>query len=65
MANLFPDKPALRLPRNQREYCQLVSRLDALVDEVGEKEGHPLACEMEEIGVLIEKYECEYVAELA
>jgi mRNA-degrading endonuclease HigB of HigAB toxin-antitoxin module len=38
---------------------------DRLVDEVGENEKHPLASLMEILGVLIEKYEDEHVAELA
>ena len=32
-----------------------------LLDEVGENESHPLASLMEIVGVLIEKYEDEYV----
>lgn len=43
---------------------RLVERLDQLIDEVGEDETHPLASLMEVIGVLIEKYEDEHVAEL-
>ena len=65
MANLFPDKPDLFVPRNDHEYRQLVKRLDTFVDEVGENESHPLASTMEVIGVLIEKYEDEHVTELA
>ena len=58
-------EPILRVPHNDREYRQLVKQLDRLVDEVGEDENHPLASMMEVIGVLIEKYEDENVAELA
>jgi hypothetical protein len=58
-------EPALRVPHNDREYRQLVKQLDRLVDEVGEDENHPLASMMEVLGVLIEKYEDENVAELA
>ena len=58
-------EPALRVPHNDREYRQLVKHLDHLVDEVGEDENHPLASMMEVLGVLIEKYEDEHVAELA
>jgi HTH-type transcriptional regulator/antitoxin HigA len=47
------------------EYRQLMKLLDQLVDEVGENENHPLASLMEVLGVLIEKYEDENVAELA
>ena len=58
-------EPTLRVPHNEREYRQLVKLLDRLVDEVGEKEDHPLASLMEVLGVLVEKYEDENVAELA
>lgn len=58
-------EPALRVPHNEREYHRLVKLLDRLVDEVGEKENHPLASRMEVLGVLIEKYEDDNVAELA
>jgi len=58
-------EPTLRVPHNDREYRQLVKLLDRLVDEVGEDENHPLASLMEVLGVLIEKYEDENVAELA
>lgn len=54
-------RPALYVPRNEREYRQLVKLLDQLIDEVGENEDHPLASFMEVIGVLIEKYEDEKV----
>jgi HTH-type transcriptional regulator/antitoxin HigA len=58
-------EPTLRVPHNEREYRQLVKLLDRLVDQVGEDENHPLASLMEVLGVLIEKYEDENVAELA
>ena len=58
-------KPALRVPHNDREYRQLVKLLDLLIDEVSVKENRPLASMMAAIGVLIEKYEDEHVAELA
>ncbi len=58
-------EPTLRVPHNDREYRQLVKLLDRLVDEVGENESHPLASIMEVLGVLIEKYEDEHVAQLA
>ena len=57
-------EPALRVPHNEREYNQLVKLLDRLIDEVGENERHPLASMMEVLGVIIEKYEDEHVAEL-
>ncbi len=46
------------------EYDELVELLDQLIDEVGEDEMHPLASLMEVVGVLIEKYEDEYVPEV-
>ena len=58
-------EPALRMPRNDREYRNLVKLLDRLIDEVGENENHALASLMEVLGVLIEKYEDEHVPELA
>ena len=57
-------RAALYVPRNQREYRELVKLLDRLIDEVGEDEGHPLASMMEIIGVLVAKYEDEHVPEL-
>jgi HTH-type transcriptional regulator / antitoxin HigA len=58
-------EPTLRVPHSEREYRRLVKLLDQLVDEIGEDENHPLASLMEVLGVLIEKYEDENVAELA
>jgi HTH-type transcriptional regulator/antitoxin HigA len=52
-------------PNNDREDRQLAKLLDRLIDEVGENESHPLASMMEVLGVLIEKYEDDHVAELA
>ena len=53
------------VPHSEKEYRELVSLLDGLIDEVGENESHPLASLMEIIGVLIENYEAENVPELA
>ncbi|MBA3241924.1 MAG: hypothetical protein H0T60_11920 [Acidobacteria bacterium] len=52
------------VPHTEEEYQGLVAFLDSLIDEVGEDETHPLSSLMEIIGVLIEKYEDEHVAEL-
>jgi HTH-type transcriptional regulator/antitoxin HigA len=52
------------VPHSEEEYRRLVTLLDGLIDEVGEDESHPLASLMEIVGVLIEKYEDENVAEL-
>ena len=53
------------VPHTEKEYEQLVSVLDRLIDEVGEDESHPLASLMEVVGVLIENYEDRYVPELS
>ena len=52
------------VPHTEEEYQRLVVFLDALMDEVGEDEAHPLASLMEVVGVLIERYEKEHVPEL-
>jgi HTH-type transcriptional regulator/antitoxin HigA len=54
----------LFVPHTEDEYHQLVRFLDTLIDEVGEDENHPLASLMEIIGILIERYEIDNVAEL-
>jgi HTH-type transcriptional regulator / antitoxin HigA len=53
------------VPQTEKEYDELVSLLDTLIDEVGEDESHPLASLMDVVGVLIERYEDEHVAELS
>ena len=53
------------VPYTEIEYDRLVATLDALIDEVGENEAHPLASLMDIIGVLIEHYENANVPELA
>ena len=47
--------------QNNLEYDKLV----ALLDEVGEYESHPLASFMDVVGVLIENFEAQHVAELS
>jgi HTH-type transcriptional regulator / antitoxin HigA len=59
-----PLSRAVRGPRNEDDYQELVQLLDRVTDEVGEDEDHPLASLMDVLGVLIEKYEDEHVAEL-
>ncbi len=54
----------LYVPHNEESYDRLVRVLDQLIDQVGEDESHPLASLMEVIGVLIERYEDEFVPEL-
>ena len=54
----------ISVPHSHAEYRRLVSFLDRFIDEVGEDESHPFASLMEVVGVLIERYEDEYVPEL-
>jgi len=54
----------LFVPHTEREYERLVAILDTFIDMLGGDETHPLAALMEVIGVLIEKYEDEYVPEI-
>ena len=54
----------LVVPRSEEQYQRLVHWLDKLIDEVGENEAHPLASLMDVLGVLIERYEAEFVPEL-
>ena len=59
-----PLSRAVRVPHSEQEYAELVELLDSLTDTVGEDENHPLASLMDVLGVLIEKFEDEHVAEL-
>ena len=59
-----PLADTLVVPRSEAQYEQLVAWLDELIDEVGEDEAHPLASLMDVLGVLIERYEAEFVPEL-
>ena len=47
----------LSVPHDQKSHEHLVSILDSLIDEVGEKENHQLSGLMEVVGNLIESYE--------
>ena len=59
-----PISHAVRVPRTEADYRDLVELLDRITDEVGQDENHPLASLMDVLGVLIEKYEDEQVPEL-
>jgi HTH-type transcriptional regulator/antitoxin HigA len=52
------------VPHTEAEYQRLVAFLDRLIDVVEEDKSHPLASLMELVGVLIERYEDEYIPEL-
>lgn len=59
-----PLSRAVRVPRTESDYNELVELLDRVTDQVGEDENHPLASLMDVLGVLVEKYEDEHVPEL-
>ncbi len=59
-----PVSQILYVPYTEEEYDKAVELLDSLIDEVGEDKNHPLASFMEISGVLIEKYEDEYIPEI-
>ena len=59
-----PISRAVRVPRTDEDYRELVELLDHVTDEVGENENHPLASLMDVLGALIERYEDEHVSEL-
>jgi HTH-type transcriptional regulator/antitoxin HigA len=59
-----PISRAVRVPRTEQDYRELVELLDRVTDLVGEDENHPLASLMDVLGALIEKYEDEHVPEL-
>jgi HTH-type transcriptional regulator/antitoxin HigA len=65
IAKVWPDiQPIFSVPHNEKDYNKLVNLLDSLIDEVGNKENHPLTSLMETIGSLIETYESQYVNEI-
>jgi len=48
--------------RTKKDYARAVEMLDALLDEIGEDEKHPMAELADAIGVFVEKYEAEHHA---
>ncbi len=46
--------------RNEEEYDQAIERLNALIDEIGTNEEHPLYNLLETLGTLIQVYELEH-----
>ena len=59
-----PISQLIFVPQTEDEYQKIVAFLDELIDEVGEDEDHPLASFMDVLGVLVEKYEDEFVPEI-
>jgi len=65
IAKVWPDiRPIFSVPHNKKDYNTLVNFLDNLIDEVGNKDNHPLASLMETIGSLIETYESQYINDI-
>ena len=46
--------------RTKKEYERAVGLLDAILDEIGEDEKHPMAELADAIGVFVERYESEH-----
>lgn len=64
IAKVWPTvQSVFSVPHNDKDYRNLVSLLDGVIDEVGENENHPLASLMESLGSLIETYEATHVKE--
>jgi len=65
IAKVWHDiQPIFSVPHNEKDYNKLVNLLNSLIDEVGNKENHPLASLMETLGSLIETYESQYINEI-
>lgn len=47
--------------RTNKDYARATEMLDAILDEIGEDEQHPLAELADALGVFVEKYEAEQV----
>jgi HTH-type transcriptional regulator/antitoxin HigA len=47
--------------RTKKDYARASAMLDAILDEIGEDEKHPLAELADALGVFVEKYEAEHV----
>ena len=47
--------------RGKKEYDRAIRLLDAIFDEIGENEKHPMADLADAISIFVEKYEAEHV----
>ena len=47
--------------RTRKDYTRAVEILDAILDAIGENEGHPMSELADALGVFIERYEAEHV----
>ena len=62
--NWRPFSTLVCVPQTEDDFSRLVTLLDAVTDEVGEDESHPLASFMDVLGVLVEDYEANFIPEL-
>lgn len=46
--------------RTKKDYARAVQLLDAVIDEIGEDEKHPMAELADALGVFVEQYEAEH-----
>jgi HTH-type transcriptional regulator / antitoxin HigA len=58
------DELGLPVPKTLADYHRLVDFLNALIDQVGEDETHPLAGTLDRVGELIEEFEHQHIHEL-
>ncbi len=56
----WPPIAPLFLLRSEEEYNAAVSRLNALLDEIGTNEAHPLYSLLDTLGTLVHIYEAEH-----
>jgi HTH-type transcriptional regulator/antitoxin HigA len=65
ITKVWPEiQGALSVPHSKDDYDRLVNLLDSLIDEVGNRQSHPLSSLMETIGSLIEAYETRNVPDM-
>lgn len=65
IATIWPAvQDIFAVPHSEQEYERLVTLLDAIIDEVGENEAHPLASLMETLGSLVATYENNHLPDL-
>jgi len=62
--NLWDDvSPVLAMPKNDVEYNKLVSRMDELLDYLGDDETHPLNGLLHLMGDLVADYDQDHIDE--
>jgi HTH-type transcriptional regulator/antitoxin HigA len=58
------DEMRLPVPKTLADYHSLVNLLNALIDQVGDDETHPLAGTLDRVGELIEEFEHQHIHQL-